>query len=337
LPDATPTSIAPPSPARRNKAWLAVQIAVTAVILWYVGKELVEQWRNFRAAPTVELHPQWWAIALSCAIILATYAVLIETWRRMVVAWGEDLPFADAARIWFLSNLARYLPGVNQIFTIGAIAELSRRRRVSPAAAAGASVINTAVNIATGFVVALIAGFSALDALSEGHATLGLGAAVVLLVGLLLLPTLLPWILGTAQKVTGRQLNLADLPRSAIYISLVGNLVAWTMYGLAFQYFVRGVLGHDVGTPADYIAVWAAAYVMGYLAFLVPAGLGAREGALFTGLTLLNLATAGPAAVISVAARLWLTVLEIVPALIYMARGARPRPQDTTPRDGSIP
>ncbi len=337
MPDATPTSIAPPSPARRNKAWFAVQIAVTAVILWYVGKELVTQWRLFRAAPTVELHPQWWAIGLSCVIILATYAVLIETWRRMVVAWGEELPLADAARIWFVSNLGRYLPGVNQIFTLGAIAELSRRQQVSPAAAAGASVINTAVNIATGFVVALIAGFSALDALSEGHATLGLGVAVILLIGLLLLPTLLPWILGTAQKVTGRQLNLADLPRSAIYISLVGNLIAWAMYGLAFQYFVHGVLGHDAGRSADYIAVWAGAYVMGYLAFLLPAGLGAREGALITGLTLLKLTTAGPAAVISVAARLWLTVLEIVPALIYLARGARPRPQDTTPRDGSIP
>ncbi|MEO6878162.1 MAG: hypothetical protein ABI205_06740 [Gemmatimonadaceae bacterium] len=276
-------------------------------------------------------------IALSCVVILATYAVLIETWRRMVVAWGEELSFGDAAHIWFVSSLARYLPGVNQIFTLGAVAELSRRRHVSAVAAAGASVINTAMNIASGFVIALLAGFSALNVMSSGHATLGIWVAAVLLAGLLLLPTVLPWVLGTAQRVTGRQFGIGALPQHAMNISLVGNLVAWLMYGLAFQYFVRGVLGHEVGSTLDYVALWAAAYVIGYLVVLLPAGIGAREAALVTGLTTLSLATFGEAGVIAISARLWLTVLEIVPALIYLARGARPRPQDTIPRDGSIP
>ncbi|MDB4874106.1 MAG: hypothetical protein JWM41_552 [Gemmatimonadetes bacterium] len=274
-------------------------------------------------------------IAFSCVIVLATYAVLIETWRRMLAAWGEHLPFGDAARIWFVSNLARYLPGLNQVFVLGALAELARRRRISPAAATGAALINTAVNIASGFVVALLAGFAALDALSGGHATLGIWIAVVLLVGLLLLPSVMPWLLGLVQRTTGRQLGLAVLPRNAIYVSLVGNLVAWTMYGLAFQYFVHGILGHGAGSIADYVAVWSAAYVIGYLALLLPAGVGVREGALVSGLTMLHLATFGPATVVAISARLWLTVLEILPALIYLARGTRPRLQDTTRRDGS--
>jgi hypothetical protein len=286
---------------------------------------LLEQWKAFRAAPSVELHPQWGLVALSCAIIFATYAVLIETWRRILVGWGERLPFGDAAHIWFVSNLARYLPGVSQVFVLGALAELARRRRISPAAAAGAALINTAVNIASGFVIALLAGFTALDKLSNGHATLGVWVAVVLLVGLLLLPNILPRMLAVFQRVTGRQLALGALPRSAIYISLAGNLIAWAMYGLALQFFVRGVIGHDTGSLVDYIAVWAGAYVIGYLAFLLPAGLGAREFALVDGLTMLRLTTAGPAGVIAVAARLWLTVLEIVPALLFLLRRTRSR------------
>jgi hypothetical protein len=337
LPDATPTSTAPPSPARRNKSWIAAQVVLTAVVLWFVAKGLYEQWQKFRGTPHVQLHLRWGMLALSCVIVLATYALLIETWRRMVVAWGDELPFRDAARIWFLSNLARYVPGVNQVLALGTMSELARRRHISPVAAAGASVINTVVNIATGFVIALLAGFAALDALSSGHARLGIAVAVVLLVGLMLLPSILPWILGTAQRVTGRQLGLGPLPHSAIYISLAGNLIAWVMYGFAFQRFVFGVLGQSPGAFADYIAVWAAAYVIGYLVVLLPAGLGAREGALVSGLTMLHLATFGEASVIAVSYRLWLTVLEIVPALIYLARGARRPPQDPTPRDGSIP
>jgi glycosyltransferase 2 family protein len=282
----------------------------------------------------MEVHPHWGMIALSCAIVLAAYALLIETWRRILAAWGERLGFGDAARIWLVSGLARYLPGVNQVFVLGAMAELARRRRISPVAATGAAVINTAVNIASGFVIALLAGFAALDRLSKGHATLGIVVAVVLLVGLLILPAALPWILGVVQRVTGRQLALGVLPRSAIYVSLTGNLIAWAMYGLAFQCFARGVTGQFTGALVDYIAVWAGAYVIGYLAFLLPAGLGVREVALIDGLTILRLTTPGPASVIAVSARLWLTVLEIAPALIFLALGTRPRPQATTPRDG---
>jgi hypothetical protein len=275
-------------------------------------------------------------VALACLVVLATYAVLIEAWRRIVLAWGEDLAFGDAALMWFVSNLVRYVPS-GQVFQLAAMAELARRREVSPVVAAGASLINVAVNIATGFIVALAGGFAALDTLSGGHAAFGMSAASVLLLSLLALPNVLPLLLVIFQRATGRELALGALPRRAIYVSLVGNVLAWAMYGLAFELFVRGVLGRDIGAPADYIAVWAGAYVIGYLAFLLPAGAGVREIAMMDGLGLFHVANVGDAGVIAICARLWITALEIVPALIYMARGRRHQSQRMTPRDGSNP
>ncbi|HEY5061963.1 MAG TPA: hypothetical protein VII52_10535 [Gemmatimonadaceae bacterium] len=335
MPDATPTSIAPRSPARQSKRWLIAKIAITAIVLGFVGRALLGQWQKFRQAPAVDLHPRWASIALSCVVVFATYAILIETWRRMVLAWGEDLPFGDAASMWFVSNLVRYVPS-GQVLQLGALAGLARRRQVSPAVAAGASLINVAVNIATGFIVALVGGFTALDTLSGGHAAFGVWAAGILLVSLLALPNVLPWLLVIFQRVTGRDLAVGALPRRAIYISLVGNVLAWATYGLAFELFVRGVLGRNVGTASDYIAVWAGAYVIGYLAFLLPAGAGVREIAMTDGLGMLYLANVGEAGVIAIAARLWLTALEILPAFLFMARNARSTPQANTPRDGSL-
>src|SRR5262249_25102559 len=150
LPDATPTSTAPPSRARRNRLWFLAQLVITAVILWYVGAKLLQQWRDFRGT-RIEVHPRWTLIAISCGIVLVTYAVLIETWRRLLRAWGDRLGFVDAARIYFVSNLGRYVPG--RVWGIGVMAELSRRKQVSPTAAAGSSIISTLVNIATGFIV----------------------------------------------------------------------------------------------------------------------------------------------------------------------------------------
>ena len=323
MPDATPTSTAPPSPAPRNKLWVGVQIAVTAIVLWFVAVKLIEQWKKFRGAP-LEVHPRWGFIALSCIVVLATYAVLVETWRRMVIAWGEALAFSDAASIWFVSTLVRYVPG-NTVVQVGAFAELARRRRVAPATAAGAAAINTVVAIATGFVVALLAGWQSIERLSQGKSTLYLVAAIVLLASLLLLPTIMPALLRGIHRLTGRAVPIGPLPRRAIYQSLAGNVIAWGLYGVAFQLFTFGVLGTARGTTLEYIAVWAASYVIGYLALAMPAGLGVRDLAQADALTMLGLATAPQGLTVAVTARLWLTLLELFPALFYLARGTRPR------------
>jgi hypothetical protein len=275
-------------------------------------------------------------ILLAAVTILLTYLVLIETWRRIVVAWGDTLSFVDAAAIWFVSNLVRYLPW-NFVFQLGAVAELSRRRRLSPAAATGAAVINVIVNIASGFVIAFVAGFSAVDTLSGGHTWIYLALVAVVFVGLMALPTLLPVLVALVKRVTGRDLPLAALPRRAIYISLIGNVVAWVLYGVGYRLLTIGVIGTAAGTVGEYIAVYAAAYVIGYLAIALPAGAGVREGVQVNALPALGMATPKQAAVIAVAARALLTILEIIPGLIFLARGTRLRPQDPIPVDGTKP
>jgi uncharacterized membrane protein YbhN (UPF0104 family) len=135
--------------------------------------------------------------------------------------------------------------------------------------------------------------------------------------------------------VTGRELALGVLPRSAIYQALIGNLIAWGMYGVAFKVFVTGVIGTATGSTLAYIAIYASAYVIGYLALALPAGIGVREGVQINALTLLGLANVGQAGIIAVSSRLWLTVLEVLPALILLARGTRGRPPAPTSRDGS--
>jgi hypothetical protein len=51
--------------------------------------------------------------------------------------------------------------------------------------------------------------------------------------------------------------------------------------------------------------------------------LGVRDSALAVALGALKLATPPQAVVVTVTSRLWLTVLELVPGFIYLARGMR--------------
>jgi hypothetical protein len=333
LPDATPTSTAPPSTARRNKGWIAVQILLTAIVLWFVGKALVDQWREFRGEP-LEVNANWSVIAASGAVFLATYAVLIETLRRILVMWSREsggtapaVSFLTVARLWSISNLGRYVPG--KVWGIGAMAAMAQQAGVGGVAAAGSAVLNTLVNIATGFVVALAAGWTAFGRVAQGGAVVGVIIAGVGMVGLLALPVLLPRMLDVVRRVTGRSISLARVPARVVHVAIAGNVLAWLMYAAAFELFVFGVMGRAPGTFADYVTAYAWPYILGYLAIFAPGGIGVRDGALAAALHALGIATPAEAAVISVTSRLWLTVLELLPGLLFLAVGARPRSKAT--------
>jgi hypothetical protein len=327
LPSATPTSTAPPSTARRNKRWLVAQVVLTAVVFWFVARALVAQWREFRGVPLV-VHPNWFYIAASGALFWATYAVLIETLRRLLLAWDGGtarLGFMTVARFWAISNFGRYLPG--KVWGIGAMAAMAQQAGVGGVAAAGSAVLNTIVNIITGAIVALVAGWASFDRISQGRTELGVALVVVAVAGLFALPLAFPPMLSIARRVTGRELAVSNIPRRAFYIALGGNLLSWLMYGAAFEVFVHGVLGAAPGTLASYVTAYAWPYVLGYLAILAPGGLGVREVALAQTLTALSIATPPQALLISATSRLWLTVLELLPGLLFLATGTRPRSQ----------
>jgi len=269
----------------------------------------------------------------SVAVVLLIYALLVETWRRIVVNWDRTrtpthFGFWTAARIWSISNLGRYVPG--KVWQIGAMATLAERAGVSPVAAVGSSILNVIVNISTGFLVALVAGWKSFDQLSRGYTTIGVVLLVIVLGSVLLLPIALPILLDIARRMTGKDLAMGTVPHRAVYLAIAGNVAAWLLYGAAFQLFVRGVTGQAAGSFANYVTAWALPYIFGYRAFVLPGGIGVREGALALALGVLQLATPQTGLIIAATSRLWLTVTELLPGLTFLAIGWRGRRTKST-------
>lgn len=249
-------------------------------------------------------------------IVLLTYLLLIETWRRILVAWDEYLPLGIAVRIWFVSNLGKYLPG--KVWSIAAMSFMAREQSVSPMAAAGSSILIQLVTIVTGISLVLVTGVRAID-----QPGLAIGLAVVLVAGIATLPLVLPPVVRLICSWTGRQFEVPRVPAQTLWISVIGSLMSWIFYGIAFQLFVRGVLGSAAGATTSYIAVYAASYIIGFLALFAPGGVVVRESALVTGMVRLGLAGQADAFAVAIASRLWLTVVELLPGLIYLALARR--------------
>ncbi|CAN5502988.1 lysylphosphatidylglycerol synthase transmembrane domain-containing protein [soil metagenome] len=279
-----------------------------------MGISLARGLTELRAHP-LRGHPQWSLILLSGVVFLVAHGVLVVTWRTVLSCWDEHLPFWSAARVWSVSNLGRYVPG--KIWQIGAMGAMARELQVSPLAASGSALLGTLVNIAAGFVVALVSGRALLlaqlpEAVRSVAIVLILGAAA----SLLALPMMMPRLAQFAGRVTGRTVQ-ATLPLRAMVYSLVGNVIAWLVYGAAFEIFVAGVLGRATGVYPAYLAAYTSSYLIGYIFLFAPAGVGFRETAMLELLQFAGLASHPEAALVTLTSRIWLTLLEVVPALIF--------------------
>ncbi len=283
---------------------------LAAIVLALVIRRLAEQWGAVKLALD-EARPNWLALAASGVIVLATYAVLIETWRVLLRGWQHEIPFIDAARIWTTSNLGKYLPG--KVWSITALVVMTRAYGVSATEGAAASVLVTLINTIVGFVVAIVAGASLLRLPPYAVIVIAvMGAAV------LVSPTALPKLGALAGRVLKRDIVLRPLAHRVLLIAAAFTAMAWLMYGVAFWLFTIGVLGSASGALRDYVAVFAGSYLLGFVAIFSPAGVGVREGAMGIALRRAGFAV-GPAYLLVVASRLWLTALEVLPPLIFLA------------------
>lgn len=311
--------------SRRN-AVLRVGLGALAVLaIWLAGRDIVAQWMQFRATGAT-ISPDRGLLSLSALMVLASYAVLIETWRRTVSAWGQHLRWKDAARIWFISNLGRYLPG--KVWQLGAMSAMAHHRGVSPVAAAGSALVVNLVNLLAGVGVVAVCGAEVLQ--ERGAAIL---FAALLAAAIAATPWILPLVGRLAAAIRRRPVELPPLPHRALWLAAIGCVAAWVLYGIAFQTFVHAVLGAAPGPLARYIAVFTGSYLVGYIAVFAPGGIGVREKSLVMALGSLPLALGAPG-VVAVTSRLWLTVLEVLPGVCLLAVDAIRRVPSSAREDG---
>ena len=303
-----------PRGAGRWFAWLGGALVVVAA-LW----TLRGQWRT--AADVVStLDIAWGSVVASGAIVIAAYCILIVTWRECVADAGALLPIGESARIWFVSNLARYIPGA--LWQMGALAVLAKQQGASASAATSAALVLTVVNTLCGLALVLTLGNS-LAAAPVTPWLLVLASAA----GLAALRWVAPRVVRWLAERTGRELRLPALSARMFLVAIVGSVVSWLAYGLAFKIFVGGIMpGVELSFVAA-IAIYAGAYLAGFLSLGPPAGIGVADGALVWLLSTGGIATPGEAVVISALTRLWRTALEIAPGFIYLgiqrSRGSR--------------
>jgi uncharacterized membrane protein YbhN (UPF0104 family) len=304
-----------PGESRSLLRWIrwGLVLVLVGAALWTLRGRLPSIEAALRAT-----HPRWALVALASLLTLGAYAVLIESWRRTLGELGGPLAAADAAVIWFGSNLARYLPGFG--WQIGLMGAMAKDRGVGVAISTGASALVAIASILTGLTVCA----AGVTLLAIGPAELpSLNRSALALVTLIALalaasPWILPHVGALAARLTGRPIVLPRVTARSATIAGAGTLVAWLAYGTAFWLLARGVLPRDVPRSlAGCITVYTLSYLVGLFNPL-PAGIGATEPVIILLAPQLGIASAAEATVLALFVRAWRTVMEIVPNLAVL-------------------
>jgi hypothetical protein len=287
-----------------------LRVVLGVAVLFWLARAVIRNWSELQAQEIA------WAIdplgvAASALIVWSMYALLIAAWRLMLRGWGQQIGRWQAARIWTVSSLGKYVPG--KVWAVTGMALMARDVGVAPAAATASAIVLQALAIGSGALVAGVAGTTALE---RSHPGISLGFWV--LAGLSGAGVAaLCWPPLTRRLATLAVGRLGSEPSVwPVVFGLGANLVAWIGYGVALWQLARSCLPAAPLTVAAAVGSFAASYVAGLIFLLAPGGLGVREGVMV--LMLQGQLGWGVAGALAVASRLLLTVTEVGAALPFL-------------------
>jgi hypothetical protein len=289
-----------------------VRWGFVAVTVALGGYAVAREWTPVRSAlGSLGFLP----VAGALIAVLAALAAAMQVWRVLLAALGSPLPPGPAARIMFIGQLGKYLPG--SIWPVLAQMELGNAHRVPRHRSASAAVLTMLLVLLTGLLTALVALPFVAGSTDYVWALLAAPALLVLL-----LPRVLNAVLSRALRLARRPPLEVQLTGPAVARALGWAFVSWVLYG-AQIWLLMTALGAPAGKSALLaLGGFAFAWTVGFLVVIAPAGAGVRDALL--ALTLGLVIGHGAALAIALVSRVLLTVGDLVTAGVAAAFTRRP-------------
>ncbi|WP_328817599.1 lysylphosphatidylglycerol synthase domain-containing protein [Nonomuraea cypriaca] len=255
-PDTMDETAGPPA-GRRSLVGKLVRLGFLLVALGFGGWAVARQW-DAVVAGFARL--TWPALAGSVAAVVAALLGAMLTWRTLLADLGSSLPLRPAAKVFFVGQLGKYIPGA--VWPVLAQMEMGRDLGVPRSRSAAAFFLMMPIQLATGLLVTLV---------TLGWDRYGWLLLFIPLLLVLLEPKVINGLIGYVLRRLKREPLERPLTRRGMLTALAWALAGWACYGVHL-YFVapQGGLLFAVGA-------FAVSWCLGIMTFVVPAGAGVRE------------------------------------------------------------
>lgn len=305
-PVATPTAESASEPTRR-RGWSGVARRVIGgrEVRWlFVAAALgLGVWavvRQWHAVSTSLARMGPWAVLGAMVAILAAMVAAMLVWRVLLGALGSPLPLRAAARILFVGQLGKYLPG--SVWPVLAQMELGTAYQVPRRRSATASILTMLVSLLGSLLTALVT-LPFLGDAAGGYRWAFVAVPVLLAC---LHPKVLNPVLNRLLALVKRPALEQPLTGRAVVAALAWAVLSWVLFGT--QVWLLAVrLGAPEGrTLLLAIGGFAFAWSVGFLVVFAPAGAGIRDVLLIA--ILGTVLTGGGATAVALVSRILMTI-----------------------------
>jgi uncharacterized membrane protein YbhN (UPF0104 family) len=290
----------------------SAQVILILLIFYFLLKGLVSNWNQVK-----EFNWQfdWALLILSFVLQILTLFWLVKIWERMLRHTGSSVSYLKLFKVWFFTNLGKYLPG--KVWQFLGMIYMLEKEGVPKKSSFSTGVLAQAFSVISGlFISVLFLGatlysqfFSANPGLMAGFVVVSLAILVVLCY-----PKILEKIVNLGLRILKKEKITLDISVKDVIIYLLFYSLSWLLFGLAFLIFVKAMTQADFNMYPTLTGAFAFSLNIGFLALFTPGGIGVREGILV--FLLSSLFPLPVSTLISLLSRLWITAGELLCFLI---------------------
>lgn len=296
----------PPRPSRVREL---VGVLLLALVLVAVAVAVSRNWLAF-VDSIHKIGAEGVALSLSAALV-GVFSTYLQ-WRSVLIGLGVRFGVLEGARVFFVSQLGKYLPG--SVWPVVMQMEAGRSRGANRKTMLAANLITVLLSVFAGVVVAgLLLPFAFPAALQRFWWAL----ATLPLLLILAHPRSVPFLLDRLLRALGREPLNVQMTGSATMIALGWSALTWVALGIHLT-----VLAAAVGTPSLTLLVlctggMALAVSAGVLFLPSPAGAGMRE--IVLGYVLLAALSSGQVVAVVIASRVIVLLADLLLAGLVSA------------------
>ena len=292
------------------------QVVIILLIFYFLIKSLISNWNQVKDFDWQFDYP---LLIISFVLQIMALSWLVKIWGGVLRHTGSSVSYFKLFKVWFFSNLGRYLPG--KVWQFLGMVYLLEKRGVPKRNSFSTAILAQSFSVISGLLIAFL--FLGVNLYSQFLSrNPGMVIVIVLFVLSVLVivcyPKLLEKILNLGLGILKREKISLDITSKDVIIYLLGYSVSWLLFGLAFLIFIKAMAQASFGMYPGLTGAFAFSVNVGFLALFVPGGIGVREGILVLLLSSLfpDLFPVPVATLISLLARLWVTVAELLCFLI---------------------
>ncbi|MBD3204406.1 hypothetical protein GF327_09015 [Candidatus Woesearchaeota archaeon] len=256
-----------------KKIKILLQILVIVTILFFMGKQIANSWQYLK---DYDWNFNYFYLVISFLLSLFYFALIAFGWFLILKKMNIKINFVKAANIRAATQFGRYIPG--KVWHIVGRTYYTNKLNIPSIKILTSVGLEIACSLIAAFIVFL---FTLPFFLKHTNFEIFLFLFVVISIILVLIkPSIFSKFINTGLRILGKSEIEFNLKYKDIFLIILWFTFSWFLNGVAFFMLINSIYRVDLSILLLISGVYAISWVIGFLSFLTPAGIGVREGIL---------------------------------------------------------